>query len=129
MSETALMEFFLLVIAVLLTAIGGVLSIIGWVGRKYLMQIVGKIDTLFSRVDNQEECIEKTQDDVREIKTSLTGEENTPWDGFIGETKKNQRFIQENREKIQANRRAIKENVPTIEFNDNGAEEINDEWT
>lgn len=123
MPETALLEFLLLVIS-------GLLAVIAYIGRKYLRQIIGRIDTALNRLDDQEERVEETRDDVREIKTALNGEENTPWDGFIGETKKNQTLIQQNRNKIQANRRAIIENTPTVEFNDMGAkEEYNGDWS
>jgi len=122
MPGTALLELFLLVIA-------GLLGSIGWMGRKYLKQIIGRIDTALNRLDKQEERVEDTREDVREIKTAINGEKGTPWDGFIGETKKNTRKIQLNREKIQENRRAIKENRPGIEFTENGEKQYNDEWT
>ena len=121
MPETALLELFLFVIS-------GLLAVIAYIGRKYLRQIIGQIESALNRLDEQEERVEQTREDVREIKTALNGERNTPWDGFIGETKKNARNIHENRKKIQANRKAIKENKPMIDFKEND-EEVNDEWT
>jgi hypothetical protein len=123
--ETALMEFFLLVISLLLMSIG-------WVIRKYARLILGRIDGTIQRLDNHEERLEETSDEVEKVKNAMCGNDDTPWDGYIVELKKSKSEISTNRTAIQRHRRVLKREGmidPRNDMQTQNLDELNhDDW-
>lgn len=93
-ANTALMEAFLFVIM-------GLLSLIGWMLRKYTKQIL-------NRIDNLTQTQQRHADQLETNTAILVGEDSVSWDGAVEEIKKNRRSVTIAHERLDRHERSLK---------------------